>query len=66
METIEISDKIKRVLDNMKSKNDNYNDLMEKMIEDEQELNKKTIQELKIAKKGKSYSHQEIKKRFNL
>jgi len=66
MKTIEVSDNIKRILDKMKNKNESYNNLIEEMIEDEQELNKQTIEELKIAKKSPSYSHSEIKERFKL
>ncbi len=66
MVIINISVKLKKLLDKMKTKKENYNDIIEKLVEDELELNKETIKELELSKKSKSYSHSEIKKRFNL
>jgi predicted transcriptional regulator len=65
--TIQISDKIKILLDKMKMmERETYNDVIERMIEDEAELNEKTKKELEEAKKGKSVSHEEVKKRFGV
>ena len=36
------------------------------MIEDDLELNEKTKKEIEEARKGKSISHEEVKKRFGL
>ena len=65
--TIQISDNVKLVLDRMKMmKRETYNDLIERMIEDDLELNKKTKKQIEEARKGKSISHTEVKKRFGL
>ena len=65
--TIQISDNVKAVLDRMKMiKRETYNDIIERMIEDDLELNEKTKKEIEEARKGKSISHGEVKKRFGL
>lgn len=69
--TIQISDNVKKILDKMKLMNrETYNDVIERMIEDEQELNEKTKKEIEEARKeiklGKTISHNEVKKRFGL
>lgn len=65
--TIQISDNVKSVLDRMKMiERETYNDIIERMIEDDLELNEKTKKEIEEAKKGKSISHIEVKKRFGL
>lgn len=65
--TIQISDNVKSVLDRMKMiERETYNDVIERMIEDDLELNEKTKIEIEEAKKGKSISHAEVKKRFGL
>ena len=65
--TIQISDNVKSVLDRMKMiERETYNDIIERMIEDDLELNKKTKKEIEEARKGKSISHAEVKKRFGL
>jgi predicted transcriptional regulator len=65
--TIQISDNVKSVLDRMKMiERETYNDVIERMIEDDLELNEKTKIEIEEARKGKSISHEEVKKRFGL
>jgi len=67
--TIRISRKVKSQLDKMKLfERETYNDVIENMIEDNLELNKKTKREITEARKevreGKVVSHEEVKKRF--
>ena len=65
--TIQISDQVKIVLDRMKMmERETYNEVIERMLEDDLELNAKTKQEIEEAKKGKSISHAEVKKRLGL
>lgn len=65
--TIQVSDNVKLVLDRMKIiKRETYNEVIERMIEDDLELNEKTKREIEEARKGKSISHVEVKKRFGL
>ena len=65
--TIQISDNVKSVLDRMKMmERETYNEVIERMIEDDLELNERTKIEIKEARKGKSISHAEVKKRFGL
>ena len=65
--TIQISNNVKSTLDRMKMmERETYNEVIERMLEDELELNEKTKKEIEEARKGKSISHAEIKKRFGL
>ena len=65
--TIQISDNVKSVLDRMKMmERESYNEIIERMIEDDLELNEKTKKEIEESRKGKSISHAEVKKRFGL
>ena len=65
--TIQISDNVKIILDRMKMiERETYNEVIERMIEDDLELNEKTKIEIEEARKGKSISHAEVKKRFGL
>ena len=65
--TIQISESVKAVLDKMKIlERETYNDIIERMIEDDLELNEKTKREIEEARKGKSISHEEVKKRLGL
>ncbi|MFH1358410.1 MAG: hypothetical protein ABIH37_00815 [archaeon] len=65
--TIQISDNVKNILDRMKMmERETYNEVIERMIEDDLELNEKTKIEIEEARKGKSISHAEVKKRFGL
>lgn len=65
--TIQISDNVKSALDRMKMmERETYNDVIERMIEDDLALNEKTKREIEEARKGKSISHAEVKKRFGL
>ncbi len=65
--TIQISDNIKKIFDKMKMfERDTYNDIIERMIEDDLELNEKTKKEIEEARKGKSIPHAEVKRRLGL
>jgi predicted transcriptional regulator len=65
--TIQISDNVKAILDRMKMiERETYNEVIERMIEDDKEINEKTKRELEKARKGKSISHEEVKKRLGL
>ena len=69
--TIQISDNVKSVLDRMKMmERETYNEVIERMIEDDLELNEKTKQEIEEARKrvksGKFITQEEAKKRFGL
>ena len=69
--TIQISDNVKSILDRMKIiERETYNDVIERMIEDDLELNKKTKIEIEEARKriksGKFITQEEAKKRLGL
>ena len=66
--TIQISDNVKSVLDRMKLiERETYNEIIERMIEDDLKLNEKTKKELEERRKSKDFvSHEEVKKRFGL
>ena len=66
--TIQISDNVKAVLDKMKFiERETYNEVIERMIEDDMELNETTKKELNEGRKSKDViSHEEVKKRFGL
>jgi len=69
--TIQISKDVKSVLDRMKIMDrETYNDVIERMIEDELELNEKTKQEIEEARKrikaGGFVSHEQVKKNLGL
>jgi predicted CopG family antitoxin len=65
--TIQISDNVKKILDKMKLlERETYNDIIERMIEDDIELNEKTKKEIELRRKEKSVSHDEVKKRLGL
>ena len=69
--TIQISDDVKSVLDRMKMiERETYNDVIERMIEDDLELNEKTKVEIEEARKriksGKFKTQGEVKKRLGL
>lgn len=65
--TIQVSDKVKLILDRMKlMSRETYNDVIERMIEDDVELNERTKKELEESRKGKSISHADVKKRLGL
>ena len=69
--TIQISDNVKSVLDKMKLiERETYNEIIERMIEDDLELNEKTKIEIEEARKrikaGKFITHEEVKKRLGL
>jgi predicted transcriptional regulator len=69
--TIQISDNTRGILEKMKMfERETYNEIIERMIEDEKEVNEKTRKEIeerrKEGKAGKIISHEEVKKRFRL
>jgi len=67
--TIQISTDVKNHLDKMKIfQRETYNEIILNMIEDNMEINEKTKKELRERKleKGKTVSHEEVKKRFGL
>ena len=65
--TIQISNEIKSKLEKMKLfSRESYNEIIERILEDELELNKETKKDLEEARKSKGISHEEIKKRFGL
>lgn len=65
--TIQISNSVKQNLNKMKIfERETYNELIENMIEDNLELNEKTKREIEEARKGKSISHEEVKKILGL
>jgi len=69
--TIQISDNVKSVLERMKMiERETYNEVIERMIEDDLELNEKTKIEIEEARKriksGKFITHEEVKKRLGL
>ena len=65
--TIQISDGVKQKLEHMKLfSRESYNEIIERMMEDELELNEQTKKEIEEARRGKSISHSEVKKRTGL
>ncbi len=66
--TIQISDKVKIVLDNMKLiERETYNEIIERMIEDDLDINERTKKEIEERRKSKDFvSHEDVKKRFGL
>ena len=69
MTTIQVSKKTKESLEKMKiSTRDSYNDVIEQLIEDSQELSDHAIKDLEEAlddeKKGRVISHAEVGKRM--
>ena len=69
--TIQISDNVKNTLDRMKMmERETYNEVIERMIEDDLELNEKTKIEIEEARKriksGKFITQEVAKKRFGL
>ena len=65
--TIQISDNVKNILDKMKMlERETYNNIIERMIEDDLELNEATKKEIEERRKEKSISHAEVKKRLGL
>jgi predicted transcriptional regulator len=69
--TIQISDNVKSILDKMKMvERETYNDIIERMIEDDLELNEQTKKEIEEAKKrikaGKFITQQEVEKRLRI
>jgi len=65
--TIQISDNVKNTLDKMKMlERETYNDIIERMLEDDLELNASTKKEIEERRKEKSIAHLDVKKRLGL
>ncbi|MEK6741965.1 MAG: hypothetical protein AABX91_03160 [Nanoarchaeota archaeon] len=65
--TIQISDNVKMTLEKMKLfSRESYNEILERMIEDEMELSAETKRELEERKKDKTFSHDEVRKILGL
>ncbi|PJC44587.1 hypothetical protein CO038_03275 [Candidatus Pacearchaeota archaeon CG_4_9_14_0_2_um_filter_39_13] len=66
--TIQISDEVKQRLEKMKMfARETYNEIIERMIEDEMELNEKTKKEIEDRKKSSNLiSHEDVKKRLGI
>jgi predicted CopG family antitoxin len=65
--TIQISDNVKNTLDKMKMlERETYNDVIERMLEDDLELNEATKKEIEERRKEKTISHAEVRKRLGL
>ena len=66
--TIQISDAVKIALERMKMMGrESYNDVIERILEDDLELSEKTKKELEERKKNPRFiSHEEVKKRLGL
>ena len=66
--TIQIADKVKLVLDKMKMiERETYNEIIERMIEDDLDINERTRKELEGRRKSKDFiSHADVKKRYGL
>jgi len=69
--TIQISNEIRSKLEKMKLyTRESYNEIIERMIEDEMELNEKTKKEIEEASKriksGKGIPHEKIMQEFGL
>ena len=65
--TIQISDNVKMTLEKMKLfSRESYNEILERMIEDEMELSAETKRELEERKKDKTFNHDEVRKILGL
>jgi hypothetical protein len=66
--TIQISDKVKIILDRMKIiERETYNEIIERMIEDDLDINERTKKELEERRKSKDFiSHADVKAKFGL
>jgi len=69
--TIQISDDVKNTLDKMKMlERETYNDIIERMLEDDLELNETTKKEIEEARKrikaGKFYTQEEVERRLGI
>jgi len=69
--TIQVSDNVRKILERMKLMDrETYNDVIEKMIEDDLELNEKTKKEIEEAEKRvkseKFITQKEVEKRLGL
>jgi len=63
--TIQISANVKNFLDRVKLyERESYNEIIERIMEDDMELNQKTKKEIEERRKEKSVSHEKVKKRL--
>jgi predicted transcriptional regulator len=69
--TIQISSELKKMLEKMKLyERETYDDVIERLVEDELELNEETKKEIELAlkevKEGKYVTHEEAKKKLGI
>lgn len=65
--TIQISNNVKKTLERMKLfSRESYNEIIERMLEDEAELSEETKRELEERKHEKTIPHEEVKKILGL
>ena len=69
--TIQVSDKIKHTLDKMKLfDRETYNEIIERMIEDEMEVNEQTKKDIEEARKrikeGKFFTQKQVEEELGL
>ena len=65
--TIQISNSVKKTLEKMKLfSRESYNEIIERMIEDDLELSEETKRELEERKGEKTISHEEVGKMLGL
>lgn len=66
--TIQISNDVRQKLEHMKLfTRETYNEILERIMEDEMEINEKTKKELEERRKSKDFiSHEEVKKRLGI
>lgn len=69
--TIQIENKIRERLEKMKlSERETYNDVLERVLEDIEELDEQTKKELETARKqikeGKFVTHEQVKKQYGI
>jgi len=66
--TIQISDNVKKALENLKIfERETYNEVIENMLEDNLELNEKTLKEINERKKSKDWvSMEDVEKHLGL
>jgi predicted CopG family antitoxin len=65
--TIQISDDVRTTLEKMKMfERETYNEILERMIEDEKELTEQTKKEIEESRRSKRISHEEVKRKFGI
>lgn len=65
--TIQVSNNVKEVLERMRLfDKESYNNIIERMIEDNLELNEKTKKEIELRRREKSLPHDKVKEILGL